>query len=118
AEPTGRDRQRGADRSGRAGDSRCCEPRPAIWPRIAHEHRVFGSDAAIHGIAAPAAVFGEATSGNATMFAVISAIIIIAVEANALSGLQGATKKPLDTVSGALWFGFILAVIFFVLFWF
>ncbi len=62
--------------------------------------------------------FGEATSGNATMFAVISAIIIIAVEANALSGLQGATKKPLDTVSGALWFGFILAVIFFVLFWF
>jgi len=61
--------------------------------------------------------FSEATSGNATAFIVIALIIIGAVEANALSGLQGSTKKPLDTVAGALWFGFILAAIFFLLFW-
>ena len=65
----------------------------------------------------PAGTFGEASSGNATAFALISAVIIAAVEVNALSGLQGATKKPLDTVSGALWFGFILAAIFYLLFW-
>ena len=61
--------------------------------------------------------FSEATGGNATAFIVIAGLIIAAVEANALSGLQGQTKKPLDTVSGALWFGFILAVVFIVLFW-
>jgi uncharacterized membrane protein len=43
-------------------------------------------------------------------------IIIGAVEYNALTGTQGPTKKPLDSVSGALWFGFILtAVIYIVL---
>ncbi len=42
-------------------------------------------------------------------------IIIGAVEANALVGTQGATKKPLDSVSGALWSGFLLTGIFFLL---
>ena len=61
--------------------------------------------------------FSEATSGNATAFIVIALIILGAVEANALSGLQGPTKKPLDTISGALWFGFILAAVYILLFW-
>jgi uncharacterized membrane protein len=61
--------------------------------------------------------FSEATSGNATAFIVIALIILVAVEANALSGLQGPTKKPLDTISGALWFGFILAAVYILLFW-
>jgi uncharacterized membrane protein len=42
-------------------------------------------------------------------------IIIAAVEVNALVGTQGGTKKPLDTVSGALWFGFILWAVLYVL---
>jgi hypothetical protein len=42
-------------------------------------------------------------------------VIIGAVEANALVGTQGATKKPLDSVSGALWSGFLLTGIFFLL---
>jgi len=48
-----------------------------------------------------------------SLFWVLCLIIIIAVEANALAGTQGATKKPLDSVSGALWFGFILTGIFY-----
>jgi uncharacterized membrane protein len=42
-------------------------------------------------------------------------VVIAAVEVNALSGTQGATKKPLDSVSGALWFGFIVWAILYVL---
>jgi hypothetical protein len=42
-------------------------------------------------------------------------IIIGVVEANALIGTQGATKKPLDSVTGALWFGFLLTGILFLL---
>jgi hypothetical protein len=42
-------------------------------------------------------------------------VITAAVEANALAGTQGSTKKPLDSVSGALWFGFILTLVFYVL---
>jgi len=60
--------------------------------------------------------FGEATSGSITGLVVIGGLIIAAVEANALFGLQGGTKKPLDTVTGALWSGFILAAILYLLF--
>ena len=42
-------------------------------------------------------------------------IIVGAVEANALVGTQGATKVPLDSVKGALWFGFLLTGILFLL---
>jgi uncharacterized membrane protein len=61
--------------------------------------------------------FAEATGGSIAAFLVIAGLIIAAVEANALVGLQGETKKPLDTVTGALWSGFILAAILFLLFW-
>ena len=61
-------------------------------------------------------LFGEASSGAIAGLLVIGGVIIALVEANALVGSQGPTKKPLDTVSGALWSGFILAAILYVLF--
>jgi uncharacterized membrane protein len=48
---------------------------------------------------------------------IVLLIIIAAVEYNALTGTQGATKKPLDSVSGALWFGFVLWAVLYVLLW-
>jgi uncharacterized membrane protein len=50
------------------------------------------------------------------VFWLIALIIVAAVEYNALVGTQGPTKKPLDSVSGALWTGFILTGVFYVLF--
>ena len=46
---------------------------------------------------------------------IIVLIVIAAVEYNALAGTQGPTKKPLDSVSGALWFGFILWAVLYAL---
>jgi uncharacterized membrane protein len=60
--------------------------------------------------------FGEATGGSITGLVVIGGLIIAAVEANALFGLQGSIKKPLDTVAAALWSGFILTAILYLLF--
>ncbi len=56
------------------------------------------------------------TRGRKVGMALLSAIIILLVEANALFGTAGPTKKPLATVSGTLWAGFILAAIFYLLF--
>ena len=61
-------------------------------------------------------LFGEASSGAIAGLVIIGGLIIAALEANALIGSQGATKKPLDTVSGALWSGFILAAVLYLLF--
>ncbi|MEX0802726.1 MAG: urate hydroxylase PuuD [Candidatus Binatia bacterium] len=49
------------------------------------------------------------------VFWILALIITAAVEVNPLVGTQGATKKPLDSVSGALWAGFILTAVFYVL---
>jgi uncharacterized membrane protein len=49
------------------------------------------------------------------LFWLLVIIIVGAVEANALVGTQGATKVPLDSIKGALWFGFLLAGILFLL---
>ena len=49
------------------------------------------------------------------LFWILVIIILGALEYNALVGTQGATKKPLDSVSGALWSGFILTAVFYVL---
>jgi len=54
-------------------------------------------------------------SSGRGMFWILTIIILGALELNALIGTQGATKKPLDSVSGALWSGFILTGIFYVL---
>jgi len=60
---------------------------------------------------------GQTSTASLTWFWIISLVIIGAVELNCLIGTQGATKKPLDSVSGTLWAGFILTVILYVLFW-
>lgn len=58
----------------------------------------------------------EISSASQTWFWILSLVIIAAIEVNALAGAQGATKKPLDSVSGALWSGFVLALVFYLLF--
>jgi len=58
----------------------------------------------------------EPTGASIAWWVILGVVIIGAVELNALVGSQGPTKKPLDTVSGALWSGFILAAILYVLF--
>ena len=54
-------------------------------------------------------------SSNRGLFWLLVIIILAALEYNSLVGTQGATKKPLDSVSGALWSGFILSAVFYVL---
>lgn len=49
------------------------------------------------------------------VFWLLVIIILAALEYNCLVGTQGATKKPLDSVSGALWGGFIVTAILYVL---
>ena len=60
------------------------------------------------------ALVGQTTSSAATSLLIVATLLIGAVEINALVGTQGPTKKPLDSVSGALWAGFILAAVLFV----
>ena len=51
------------------------------------------------------------------MFWIVALIIVLAVEINALKGIPGkGGAKPLATVSGTLWFGFILTAVFYI--WF
>ena len=68
------------------------------------------------GAASHYAFFGEASAGAMIGMTIIGGLIIAAIEINALVGSQGPTKKPLDTVSGTLWAGFILAAILHLLF--
>lgn len=68
------------------------------------------------GAASHLTLFGEAGAGGIAGLIVIGGVIIAAVELNALIGSQGPTKKPLDTVSGTLWAGFVLAAILYLLF--
>ena len=42
-------------------------------------------------------------------------VLVGAFEANALIGTQGVAKQPLDSVKGALWYGFLLTGILFLL---
>jgi hypothetical protein len=56
-----------------------------------------------------------AQSSSRAFFWILVFVIIGAVEANALYGTQGATKQPLDSIKGALWFGFLLTGILFLL---
>lgn len=61
-------------------------------------------------------LIGQTGGAAAGWLIVIVLVIILALEANSLIGAQGPTKKPLDTVSGTLWAGSILAAVFYVLF--
>jgi hypothetical protein len=42
-------------------------------------------------------------------------VVIGAIEINALTGTQGALKKPLDSLAGTLAAGFALLAVFYVL---
>ena len=57
--------------------------------------------------------FGHTDSRGYFWFIVI--VILGAFECNALIGTQGVAKQPLDTVKGALWYGFLLTGILFML---
>jgi uncharacterized membrane protein len=60
--------------------------------------------------------FGLPTAGSAWTVIIVSLVILALVELNALIGTQGATKKPLDTVPGAIWSGVILTAIYHIVF--
>lgn len=68
------------------------------------------------GAASHLTIFSEASAGGIAGLIVIGGLIVALVEANALIGSQGPTKKPLDTVSGTLWAGFILTAVLHLLF--
>ena len=54
-------------------------------------------------------------SGYRGIYWLLILIIMAAIEYNALAGTQGPTKKPLDSVNGALWCGFLLTGILLLL---
>ena len=54
-------------------------------------------------------------AGSRAFYWLLVFIIIGAVEANCLYGTQGPTKQPLDSIKGALWVGFRLTGILFLL---
>jgi uncharacterized membrane protein len=59
---------------------------------------------------------GQTDTGSATGLIIVVLILVGAVEVNALVGTQGPTKKPLDSVSGTLWAGFIFAAVLYLVF--
>jgi uncharacterized membrane protein len=56
---------------------------------------------------------GQSTSR--AFYWIVVIIIVAAIECNALIGTQGPTKQPLDSVKGALWSGFLLTGILFLI---
>jgi uncharacterized membrane protein len=54
-----------------------------------------------------AGLMGPITSSGLVLWLIIDGAIIVAIELNALMGTQGATKKPLDSVSGVITAGFV-----------
>jgi len=54
---------------------------------------------------------------SGAVFWVLALIIIVLVEINALKGTPGkGAAKPLATIKGTLWFGFVLSAVFYLLF--
>ena len=94
---------------------------PAVGPagakrraRLADQRGVLRSHAVLHGRGEPPHA-GAAAVGHRVLDRGL--IIVLAVEINALKGTPGkGGAKPLATVSGTLWFGFILAAVFYI--WF
>ena len=68
------------------------------------------------GAASHLPLFGQAPTGASARMTIALIAIVGALELNALIGSQGPTKKPLDTVSGTLWAGFILTALLHLLF--
>ena len=53
----------------------------------------------------------EASSGEKLAYWLIFGALVVLIELNALAGLTGTTKKPLEKVSSVIWAGAILAVL-------
>src|SRR5437879_1485761 len=68
------------------------------------------------GSASHLTLFDHATRGAKIGMLLIGGIIVLLVEANALSGTTGPTKKMLSTLTGTFWAGFILTAILWLLF--
>lgn len=61
-------------------------------------------------------LIGSAPGTGRLVLPIGGAIVIFLVELNALKGAQGLTKKPLDSVRGAIISGFVLTFVFYLLF--
>ena len=61
-------------------------------------------------------IVGMSIGASRSLFWIVSLVIIALVELNALVGTQGAMKKPLDSVSGTIWSGFILTLVLYLCF--
>jgi hypothetical protein len=63
--------------------------------------------------------FGSLSVGKSgVVFWVVAIAIMVLVEINALVGTPGkGAAKPLATVKGTLWLGFVLTLIYYVWFW-
>jgi len=59
-------------------------------------------------------MFNEPSSGGLMAWLILTLLIVGAVEANALIGTQGATKKPLDSIPGTIHSGLLLWVVLIV----
>jgi uncharacterized membrane protein len=68
------------------------------------------------GAASHFTLFYDASEGCKWGMAISLAIVIGALELNSLIGSQGPTKKPLDSVKGAITSGFALTAVLFILF--
>jgi uncharacterized membrane protein len=68
------------------------------------------------GAASHLPLVGQVQRPQKVAMALLCAAIILAIEANALIGTAGPTKKPLGTVKGTLWAGFVLAAVFYLCF--
>jgi len=60
-------------------------------------------------------LFAEATPAGIEGWLVVTLIVIFLVEANALIGTQGATKKPLDSIAGTIHSGLGLWILLIVI---
>lgn len=53
----------------------------------------------------------EATSAEKLIYWAVFGGLLVLIEANALAGLTGATKKPLEKVGSVIWSGLILTIV-------
>ena len=57
----------------------------------------------------------ESTTGERTAYWLIFAAVLVLIEGNALIGLTGGPKRPLEKIGSVIWAGFILAAVLFVI---
>lgn len=67
------------------------------------------------GAASHYSLFTVASGGGIALWLILTAIVIAAVEFNALSGTTGPAKTPLDSIQGALTSGFVLWLILIII---